>query len=326
MKLKFNEYEPDQRFYGLKRLNFHSMKGDQSCLNDRLAYSLYREAGVAAPRAVHARLIVNGELLGLFALVEQIDGRFTRMNFPDGGEGNLYKEVWPVHQTEQPYLDALKTNEDENPSAARMIRFADALAGANESTIEQVLGEWMDLDALMAYLAVDRAIENWDGIVGWWCVGDGCGNHNYYWYEETGQDKVWLIPWDLDNTFDVPNFFIDTYGQPPWDAPPVSCVPVELFELAGTPVGRRAASCDPLIDWLAHALRDRYVAAVRDILDGPFQVEAMRANLDRWKAQIADAVAEDPNGHTVAQWTSAVQNLRTNLATLRAQMEAVAAE
>jgi spore coat protein CotH len=71
MKLKFDEYVRDQRFFGLKRLNFNSMILDSSSLRERLAYRLFREMGVAAPRAVHARLRINGELIGLFSLVEE---------------------------------------------------------------------------------------------------------------------------------------------------------------------------------------------------------------------------------------------------------------
>jgi len=326
LKLKFNEYDDDLRFYGLKKLNFHSMKSDPSALHDRLGYSLYREAGVIGPRSVHARLVVNGEYLGLFALVEQIDGRFARDRFADGGEGNIYKEVWPVHRYPQPYLDALKTNEDEDPSVDRMMRFASALAGAADDTIEQVLEEWTDVDSLMAFLAVDRAIENWDGIVGFWCVGGHCGNHNFYWYEETTRDRVWLIPWDLDNTFDVPNFFVEFFGQAAWDAPPGDCEPVHIFDIGDVAAGRRAAACDDLVRWLGQTLRPRYKAAVDDLLAGPFALDKMRADLERWKSQIAEAVAEDRNGPTMAEWTSAVQELSADLATLRAQMEVVAAE
>ncbi|HTU58877.1 MAG TPA: CotH kinase family protein, partial [Polyangiales bacterium] len=97
LKLDFNETDPDARFYGLKKLNFHSMNADGSMLRDRLGYQLYREMGIAAPRAVHARVLINGQLEGLFIAVEQIDSRFSRAHFSDGGEGNVYKEVWPMH-------------------------------------------------------------------------------------------------------------------------------------------------------------------------------------------------------------------------------------
>ncbi|HTM20145.1 MAG TPA: CotH kinase family protein, partial [Kofleriaceae bacterium] len=117
MKLDFAEYDPDGRFYGLKKVNLHSMERDPSKMHDALGYGLFRGAGIYTARTAYARVVVNGELLGLFAVVENLDGRFTADRFRaiDGGDGNLYKEVWPVHDTEQPYLDALKTNEDAVP-------------------------------------------------------------------------------------------------------------------------------------------------------------------------------------------------------------------
>lgn len=149
IKVSFNEYDPEGRFFGVKKLQFHSMHADRAKLREALAYSLFRDMDVYAPRTAYARVIVNGELLGLYILVEQIDGRFTRERFPDGGEGNLYKEIWPLYQTAQPYLNALKTNEDESPSADKMVRFAAALAGATDDTFESVLEQWTDVDMLM---------------------------------------------------------------------------------------------------------------------------------------------------------------------------------
>jgi len=323
IKLKFNEYDPAGRFYQLKKLNFHSMNADPSKLHDRLAYTLYRQMGVPAPRAVHARLIINGELQGLYALVEQIDGRFTRMNFADGGEGNLYKEVWPVTAaTAQPYLDKLQTNEDQNPDVTPMVRFHAALAGASDATIEDVLSQWTDVDMLMSYLAVDRAIDNWDGIVGFWCINGGCGNHNYYWYQDVARDFVWLIPWDMDNTFAEPNPFVAYYGQAPWDDATASCDPVPIFQINGLQVGRRAASCDPLIRWLGTTLRARYLAAGEALLDGPFSDAVVGGELDRWRTQIATAIAEDPTGPSPATWNGSVTTLRQAITGLRADLAA----
>ena len=51
--------------------------------------------GCCSSRSVHARLVINGELSGLYALTEQIDENFIRQNFDDTS-GNLYKEVWPL--------------------------------------------------------------------------------------------------------------------------------------------------------------------------------------------------------------------------------------
>ncbi len=316
IKLKFSEYDPDRRFYGLKRLNFHSMESDDSKMRDAIGYALYREAGVYAPRASYARVVVNGELLGLFALVEQIDGRFTRHRFPDGGEGNLYKEVWPEHLTAEPYLAALKTNEDENPSVDRMLRFAGELSQVSDETFIATMERFVDVDMLMRYMAVDRLIDNWDGIVAWYCFGP-CSNHNYYWYESTAEDRLWLIPWDLDNTFEVPSPIRTFYGMPDWDDQSLGCDFVPIFwGLNGRP-----PACDPLIRRLATVTWDRYVAATEEILADQYRIEAMHARIDALAAHIADAVAEDPNGPTVVEWQAAVARLKDNIVSIRGYIE-----
>jgi spore coat protein H len=50
MKVKFDEYETAQRFYGEKKLNFHGYHYDDSYLKERVAYDLYRAMDVVAPR------------------------------------------------------------------------------------------------------------------------------------------------------------------------------------------------------------------------------------------------------------------------------------
>jgi spore coat protein H len=318
MKLKFSEYDESGRFYGLKRLNFHSMEFDPTKMHEVLAYGLFREAGVPAPRATYAKLVVNGEPLGLFALVEEIDGMFTRSRFPDGGKGNLYKEVWPVHFDPAPYLQALRTNRDEDPSVDKMIRFARALDEATDETFLSVLESWTDVDVLMRYLAVDRLIDNWDGIIAWYCVSSICVNHNYYWYEDVVRDRVWLIPWDLDHTFEVPSPIRTFYRMPDWDVVLESCDPIPVFHnFAGRPPG-----CDDLIRRLATVAWDPYCEATRELLDGPFQTAALHDRIDKLADHIADAVAEDANGPEVAEWQAAVQRLKDNVVTMRSYIEA----
>ena len=125
MKLKINWQGADREFYGQRKIQFHALNLDDSLLRDRLFYWMFDQAGVPSPRATHARVTINGEFVGLFALVEQVDGRFTRDRFEDG-KGNLYKEVWPFVQggevnSDENFIDALETNEDEDPTAVLSI-------------------------------------------------------------------------------------------------------------------------------------------------------------------------------------------------------------
>ncbi len=316
MKVKVSEYDKEQRFYTLKRLQFHSMGNDPTKMVERLSYWLFRQMGVYAPRTAHARLVINGEFQGLFIVIEQIDGRFTRENMPDGGKGNLYKEVWPVYSNEAPYINALKTNEDEMPSADKMVRFAAAIEAANDANWEEVLEQWTDVDMLMAKMAVDRAIGHWDGIVGWYCVGNpNCFNHNYYWYESTTEDKVWLIPWDLDRAMVWPTPIRSIYGMPDWDDSS-SCAEVPIFfGITGKP-----PACDKFIGSTSKNLWSRYVAKTQELLAGPFQLSVLEGKVDEYAAQLAPFIDEDPAIDRAA-WDATVAQFKLDLASMRSSIE-----
>jgi spore coat protein CotH len=309
IKLGFDEVDENLRFYGLKSLNFHSMNNDASFLRDRLGYSLFRDFDVAAPRAVHARVLVNGEFQGLFGVVEQIDGRFTRARFPDGGKGNVYKEVWPVHAEEGPYLWQLKTNEDEDPSVANMVRFYEAI---QEGT--RAAEAFLDRDYMLRYLAADRVTTNDDGIFHFFCKPDGTQdpfNHNYYWYESASEALFWLIPWDFDQSFHSSSW---SHIQTEWSAQAeCSCQMVRTHY-------QYPASCDPLvsrfIDWLPD-----YETQVDAFIEGPYARAQVQHKLDTWVAQIEPVVraaASSGIGSSYETWMSAVGELEDEVELTRA--------
>src|SRR4029078_1535405 len=128
---------------------------------------LYRDMNVLAPRAVHARVYINGTYHGLFAAVEEVDGRFAANRFPKSGDGNLYKETWP-----SPYLTsaaakaALKTN-DEPASAnvSDLLGLKGAVVPATETDFATKLAPYVDFDYLARYIVVNRAINDFDGVM-----------------------------------------------------------------------------------------------------------------------------------------------------------------
>ena len=294
MKVKFNWLDKDDKFYGLKKLQFHSMNLDESQMRDRLGYYLFREMGVPAPRATHARLVINGIYHGVYSMVEQIDGRFTRKNFEDG-TGNLYKEVWPVShdgrvQADQVYFEGLKTNEDEDPNFDLIKGFAGDIVASDDETIRSVITQWMNLDEIMAYVAVDRTIRADDGPFHWYCGGDECSNHNYYWYEDPSNEMMHLIPWDLDNAFE--NIVSNTNPVTPiadeWGQISAGCLP---FSFGFFGLQQRSAACDKLTaGWASFA--DEYEMKRLELSRGPFSEENVSMLLDKWSEQIRSATQE----------------------------------
>ena len=109
LKVVFDHVVETRTFCGLRRLNFHSMIYDRSLMRDRLCYEVFRAAGFATPRCSHAMLVVNGENLGLYAMVEQIDQAFVEDRFGAEAKGLLYKEVWPVHRDRAAYQETVRS-------------------------------------------------------------------------------------------------------------------------------------------------------------------------------------------------------------------------
>ena len=325
MKVKINWNDSKDEFLGVRKLQLHAMNLDPSQMRERVGYHLLREMGVAAPRSTHARVVINGEFVGLFALVENIDGRFTRANFDDG-TGNLYKEAWPftadgaITDTTT-FLQSLRTNEDDETSPQLIQRFARDLLDADDPA--EVVRAYMDVDALMAQLAVDRTIRHDDGPFHWYCDGlisDQCGPHNFFFYEDPTNATITMIPWDLDNAF--ANIITE--------ANPVIPIPdglgditadCEAFSYGPLGIAQRSASCDPLFAAWA-SMEPEYLAAIERLHDGPLRDAELDPLIDRWTEQIGEPTAQAAETHEDAlrpeAWGRALDELRAQLEHARA--------
>jgi spore coat protein H len=317
LKIDFNKYNADYRLDGLKKLNLQSMSSDPTKMHDRLAYSLFREMEIVAPRAVHARVYINGTYHGLFAAVEQVDGRFTANRYPEYGDGNLFKSVWPslivpeelqaFYTYEGTVSDALKTNDaPETADVSDFLAFGEAAKQVTESNINALMSPWLDFDYLARYLVVDRAITNFDGVASfYWGM-----NFNYYWYHEEATGRFTLIPWDMDKTFLLPEpnmWFLNSatpasdvmplctpVNMPNWNVVSSSCdmhictfdpVPHVYTEYPMMPL-----DCDPLLKGLRAEVYGRQKQLAQTFMEGPFSKESLTEKLNQWDTQIAAAL------------------------------------
>ncbi len=345
MKVKINWEDSDDTFFEVKKLQFHSQNLDPTKMHERLGYWLFREMGVPAPRSVHARLIINGEYNGIFALTEQIDGRFTRENFADG-TGNLYKEIWPITTEGEPklwdeeYQYSLKTNEDEDATFDIIQDFVQSIVNADKNDRPEVMKQWMEIEEVIAYAVVDRAIANDDGVFHWYCdVTDlayrlqgqapqtaeesfGCNPHNFYWYEDPTARTVHLIPWDLDNSFSEIQYQSNpvTPIKDKWGEITNDCLP---FAYGGWGLAQKSAACDPIIGTWTE-FEELYRELSREFLLGPFAQETVEDLLNTWAGQIKDSVIEASETHddqpNLQSWLSAIERLKNDLEFARGQI------
>ncbi|HET9953470.1 MAG TPA: CotH kinase family protein [Polyangiaceae bacterium] len=296
-KIKFDEYESGSRLDGLKRINLHASSGDPTKLRELLAYDTFRSFGVDASRARPAKVYINGIYQGVFIAVEDLDGRYTKAHYPEGPNGNLYKEVWPrVEAADSDFVAALETNEDE-ADVSDMRRFAEAIAQASATTFREDMARWIDLDAVLRYIAVDRAIKNWDGIMAFYSP---ISPHNFFWYhEEDAQDRFHLIPWDLDNTFWPfdpymhPQDWATAAPIPDWNSKPAHCEPRPVWT-PDSGVYVTPPRCDPFLDLLAQTSYERFTELGQELLQGPLKFTTANLKIANWMTELEPLVIDDP--------------------------------
>lgn len=321
LKIKFDFVDDDKRFFGVKRLNFNSMTRDPTKMVEKISFGLFRQMGILAPRVGWAVLTVNGTSQGLFSLIEQIDGRFTDDRWPDGGDGNLYKSVWPLSSSEEYYATGSQTN-SETATHEQMVAFSEAIATAAPSDRLTVLEEWTDVNQLYNFLAVNDAIVNWDSITTWYCEDEVCSPHNYYWYQHETDNKFTLIPWDVDQTLrPLSSPAVAMWNRldevPHWTVSPDDC---SIRYPTGWGSQVSAAGCFSFFQALVSD-QGRYAEAIQNLLDGPFDIELLKDQIDQYADFIRETVAVDPIIPGIGQWERAVRTLKNDLIQLTRQLE-----
>ena len=192
--VKFNEFVAGQKFHGLTKIILNNAVQDPGYVSELLAYELYREAGLPAPRVTFANVAVNGRGFGLYVQVEAVTSGFLKSWFEDS-TGDLYEG--PGDITDWKELDL-----DSNPERAQREKVRD-LASAAQKVIDgsslKILGELIDLDHLAKFLALEALMNHWDGYM-------APNNYRLYRLPKGGDpdSQFWLIPHGADQVFQSP--------------------------------------------------------------------------------------------------------------------------
>jgi spore coat protein CotH len=201
-----------QRFRGFKTLIVDNMYNDASFLHEQLAFAVFEEMGILVPGESYARLTVNGEYWGLYAIVEPVDEVFVERHVDSGG-GDLYDYEVPAPQDPDQLLvwdftlsrgETIagyvpepfdpETNEDTLDGAALLDFIGTVSEGSDETFVARV-SEFIDPRALLTYYAVETATAEVDGLT------SSFGLNNFYLYRLDGTRRFLFIPWDHDFNF-----------------------------------------------------------------------------------------------------------------------------
>ncbi len=210
-KVHFNEYEPNQRFHGLKKLNFNNGFNDPTLMREALAYRLMRDAGIPASRTSHIKLYItvpgtySREFFGVYTSVEQINKTFLMDRFGNDG-GNLFKsqgmdcDLTYLGSDANAYVQKgyeLKTNEIEN-DFSDLINLCNVVTNTPDVQFKNAIETVFNVDGFLSWLAVNTVLSYQDSYAG--------KGHNFYLYHNTDTGRFEYIPWDLNTTFGQSRF------------------------------------------------------------------------------------------------------------------------
>ena len=90
IKITFNEYVSGKKLEGLTVLNLNNNMLDPTMMREKLLLDFMNKKGLAAPRCTYAKVSYNGQYVGLYKMIEQVDKEFIITHFNNWG-GNLFK-------------------------------------------------------------------------------------------------------------------------------------------------------------------------------------------------------------------------------------------
>ena len=101
LKIELNKYAKGQRLGDVRMLTLQNNVTDASLMNEVLAYRLYRDAGVPAPRTAYARVFVTvpgkfeRKYIGLYSMTEAVDKQFAQRDTSGPNEARSSSRLPP---------------------------------------------------------------------------------------------------------------------------------------------------------------------------------------------------------------------------------------
>ncbi len=267
VRIKFDAFGERGTFGGLKEVKLKGQYGDQSLMRDRLAFFVFRPI-MPTPQQAHARMVVNGDLRGLYSVVEVWDSKSIKEHFSEP-VGPLYRLRGVIGTDPYAYISgdpAAYVPLPWEPHIDHPSR-GDEVIGPflqTMATAPAKLADVADIDTLLGFLAANVVVMNTDGLIG------DTGVEDHFQYFDPASGKFFILPWDPDNTFssaaEMPNRGI--YAR--------------FSKSVLTRIVRDTAD-----------FRARYKAKITAVM-AAVPASAVQAEVDRIYQQIKDVAHEDP--------------------------------
>jgi hypothetical protein len=309
-KIKIDAFVAGQSFRGLRRLTLNNMVEDPSFLAERLAYHVFRAAGLPAPRCNSAEVVLNGQAYGLYANVESEDKTFLGRWFDDD-DGNLYEEGQSdfVRGAEAKFDLETNASSADRSDLRRMIEVV-----STPPVSGTLLRHWdavLDTTQWLRFTAAEAAVNQWDMYA--YTV---FYPNNFRLYHDPSRAQFVFLPWGMD------------MSMKPYRDSGRAHIPLftlaRQYDLAWGKVtsGLLFQKCLQDAD-----CKQRYAGALRELVT-VYERADLATLAAQYHAQIAPLVRADPRKeYSEAQFASGyaalLSTIRTRPAAMRAELARV---
>lgn len=281
--VKFDEYDNNGRFHGMRRLSFAYKPYRNAPIRDTVGEFIMGGAGLRNCRVNHVKVSVNGKYYGLYENIEDIDKEWLQYQYADAS-GNLYDHGFQL-ETNKTVNDTSDVNDMND------LVDAEPLMG-DHSKFFAAIAKMIDVKEFLRFTAAERIMptgDNWS---------NGSWNYKYYHVPNVG---FHLLPNDLDTIIwgkDAPPD-ADIYAY--WGSPDVGLEPNKMLQLLLQNAAWKKEFEDDLVeirDGVYQKVPDKITAVCARIRDEYMKqptmvapVASFDADCESMKKAVADRIA-----------------------------------
>lgn len=199
-KVKFSHVS-GQRFLGLKKLTLNNMVQDPSMVHETLSYTAFRALGVDASRTGYAFVRLNGEPLGVYLNVEDLDDVALKKRFGTFDDPQHIYEGEYGTDTRPGEVEDFEVDEGEDTDLSDLEALAAAATDGAAPDWSERVDPHADLAQMTRMWAVEKYAGHWDGYAG---KADEAAHelpNNYYLYSDP-LGRFQMLPWGTDQTWE----------------------------------------------------------------------------------------------------------------------------
>ncbi|MBI3501321.1 MAG: CotH kinase family protein [Bacteroidetes bacterium] len=198
LKISFNQYVPGKKCEGLTVLNLNNNMLDPTMMREKLLLDFMNKKGLPAPRCTYAKVSFNGQYVGLYKMIEQVDKEFIKTHFNNWG-GNLFKGDpmgtlgWQGTNPTAYYPNyELHSNQSIN-NWSDLLNFIDNINNTPSSDFFDTLETNLNTFPFIGQWAARNLFVDLDGYFH--------SPHNYYLYHNINTNKFEWCTWDVSVAF-----------------------------------------------------------------------------------------------------------------------------